>query len=180
MADMVTENIVAFSQIANELDLEELEEKIPESAFDPEEFKGLVLHFEKPKTAALIFSNGKVFCTGAKKEDELSETIKLVVDKLKNVGVKLNENYEVIIQNVVASVDLEKEYQLEKVAKNLWLDNVEYEPEKFPGLVYKMENPSTVLLLFSFGKVVCTGGKSLKDASDAIDAFKDKLSSLGS
>lgn len=180
MEDIDIENIVAITQIANELNIEQLEEKIPELKFNPEEFEGSVLHFESPKTAALLFSSGKVVCTGAKQEHEVTETMKLVIEKLKSVGVKVNENPKVKIQNIVASIDLEKEFQLSSVAKSLRLENVEYDSEKFPGLVYKLENTNLVLLLFSSGKVVCTGGKSLKETFNAIDAFKDKLSSLGS
>ena len=179
MADVNIENIVASTQIADGLDVEQLAESIPDSEYNPEDFPGLVLHFEKPKTAALIFSSGKVVCTGAKKEDEVNEAMNLIIKKIKSVGVNVIDNPEVKIQNIVASADLEKELQLSSIAKNLWLDNVEYEPEQFPGLVYRMETPSVVLLLFSSGKVVCTGGKSLEDVSEAIDAFKDKLSSLG-
>jgi transcription initiation factor TFIID TATA-box-binding protein len=180
MEDIDIENIVAITQIANKLNIKQLEEKIPELKFNPEEFEGLVLHFESPKTAALLFSSGKIVCTGAKQENEVIETMKLVIEKLKSVGVKVNENPKVKIQNIVASIDLEKEFQLSSVAKSLSLENVEYDPEKFPGLVYKLENPNLVLLLFSSGKVVCTGGKRLKETFDAIDTFKDKLSSLGS
>ena len=179
MADMNIENIVASTQIADKLDVKQLSESIPDSKYNPEEFPGLVLHFEKPKTAGLIFSSGKVVCTGAKKKEEVDEAINLIISTIKNVGVKVIEKPDIKMQNIVASADLEKELHLSSIAKSLWLDDVEYEPEQFPGLVYRMDAPGVVLLLFSSGKIVCTGGKNLEDVSEAINTFKDKLSSLG-
>jgi transcription initiation factor TFIID TATA-box-binding protein len=179
MTDINIENIVASTQIADGLDIRRLADAIPDSKYDPEKFPGLVLHIEKPKTAVLLFSSGNAICTGAKNMDEVDDAINEVVSKIKSVGLSAFEKPEIKTQNIVASSDLKKELQLSSVAKTLLLENVEYEPEQFPGLVYRMDNLGVVLLLFSSGRLVCTGAKKLEDVATAIDTMKDKLSSMG-
>ena len=179
MADINIENIVISTQIADGLDVDKLSEGIPDSKYNPDEFPGLILRFKEPKTAALIFSSGKVICTGAKNMDEANSTINSLFAKIKDLGVSVNKKSDVIIQKVVASSDFKKDLQLRLLAEVLMPENAEYEPEQFPGLVYRMDNLGVVLLLFSSGKLVCTGAENLEDVNNAIDKFKDKLASLG-
>jgi transcription initiation factor TFIID TATA-box-binding protein len=179
MIDINVENIVVSAQIAEKLDIKRLAEKIPGSKYNPGEFPGLILHFDEPKTAALIFSSGKVVCTGAKSLEQAKETVTKLIDEMKNQGVDTPDEIEVITQNIVASADFKKDLQLSSIAKGMLLDSVEYEPEQFPGLIYKMSDIGTVILLFSSGKMVCTGAKKMDDVHRAIDMMKDKLSSLG-
>ena len=179
MADIHVENIVTSTKISEELDLKRLADHIPDSKYNPEEFPGLILHFELPKTAALLFSNGKAICTGAKNMKDANETMHKIISKLKGAGISVMEKPEIGMQNIVASSDVGKELHLSSISKSLWLEKVEYKPEEFPGLVYRPGNLGAVLLVFSSGKIVCTGVKSLEDASNVINAFKDKLSSLG-
>ena len=179
MVDINIENIVVSAQLAEKLDIKSLAEKIPGSKYNPEEFPGLILHFDDPKTAALIFSSGKVICTGAKSLEEAKETVTKLIDEMKNQRINTPDEIEVITQNIVASADLKKDLQLSSIAKGLLLDNVEYEPEQFPGLVYRVDNIGAVILLFSSGKMVCTGTKKMDDVHRAIDMMKEKLSSLG-
>jgi len=176
---VVIENIVASTKVSEVLDIEFLADKIPEASYNPDEFNGLTLKFEKPKTAVLILFNGKLVCTGAKSMDEVKDVIKKTVKKIKDVGFEIKKNYKVEIDNIVASVDLKKEIQLSSVSKGLLLKHVVYEPEKFPGLIYKTEDPDAVLLLFSSGRLVCTGVKKVEDASNVINTMKEKLTSLG-
>ena len=104
---------------------------------------------------------------------------KYLISRLKNLEISVNEKPDVKIQNIVASSDFKKELKLRLLAEALMSENVEYEPEQFPGLVYRMDNLGVVLLLFSSGKLVCTGAESLEDVNNAIDTVKDKLTSLG-
>jgi len=179
MADINIENIVVSTQIAKELDISRLADGIPDSKYNPEEFPGLILHFSEPKTAALLFSSGKVICTGAKNMDEVKDTMHRITTKVKGFGVSVKKKPEMKTQNIVASSDFKKEFQLASIAENLLSENVEYEPEQFPGLVYRMDELGVVLLLFSSGKLVCTGAKKMEDVTTAIDMMKDKLSSIG-
>ncbi|MDH7518117.1 MAG: TATA-box-binding protein [Candidatus Thermoplasmatota archaeon] len=179
MVDINVENIVVSAQLAEKIDIKSLAEKIPDSKYNPDEFPGLILHFEEQKTAALIFSSGKVICTGAKSIEQAKETITTLISEMKKNGIDTPDEIEVITQNIVASADLKKDLQLSSIAKGLLLENVEYEPEQFPGLVYKMSDIGAVILLFSSGKMVCTGAKKMDDVHRAIDTMKEKLSSLG-
>ena len=179
MADMIIENIVAATQIAKELDIEHLADAIQDSNYDPEEFSWLGLHFNNPKTAALIFSSGEIICTGAKNIGEIEDSMIKTIDKIEEAGISVMDEPDVEIQNIVASLDLKKELNLVNIVMNPLLENVEYEPEKFPGLVYRIDGSSATLLIFSSGKIVCAGAKKLEEASDAIDTIEGKLKSMG-
>jgi len=179
MADINIENIVVSTQVADELNIQQLADGIPDAKYNPEEFPGLILHFDVPKTAALLFSSGKVICTGAKTMEVVDAAIKKLIKKISSVGASVSKKPDVKTQNIVASADFKKELRLSTVAKGLLLRNVEYEPEQFPGLIYRMDDFGVVLLLFSSGKIVCTGAKKIEDVSSAIDLMKEKLSSLG-
>ncbi|ENO11970.1 TATA binding protein of transcription factor TFIID [Thermoplasmatales archaeon SCGC AB-539-C06] len=179
MADMIIENIVAATQIAKELDIEHLADAIQDSNYDPEKFPGLGLHFNDPKTAVLIFSSGEIICTGAKNIGEIEDSMIKTIDKIEEAGISVMDEPDVEIQNIVASLDLKKELNLVNIVMNPLLENVEYEPEKFPGLVYRIDGSSVTLLIFGSGKIVCTGSEKLEGASDAIDTIEGKLKSIG-
>jgi len=179
MANMIIENIVATAQIAKELDIEHLANAIQDSNYNPEEFPGLVLHFNDPKTAALIFSSGEIICTGAKNIDEIENSMIKTIDKIEESGISVIDEPDVEIENIVASLDLKKDLNLANIVMNPLLENVEYEPEKFPGLVHRIDDSSVTLLIFGSGKIVCTGAKKLGVASDAIDTIENKLNSMG-
>jgi len=179
MAKIKIENIIAYAKVSELLDIEFLSEKMPGSSYNPDEFKGLSIKFDELKIAVIILSNGKIVCTGAKKIEDAETTIKKVVKQVKNIGFEIEKNYETKIENVIASTDLKHELHLSSIANALILQNVEYEPEKFPGLIYKMEDLCTVVLLFSSGKLVCTGAKNIDDARDVINKMIEKLASIG-
>ncbi|MEE8358944.1 MAG: TATA-box-binding protein [Candidatus Hydrothermarchaeales archaeon] len=160
-----------------EIDLESVAVALENVEYEPEQFPGLVFHLDKPKTAALIFGSGKIVCTGAKSIAEVKEAIKLTVDKIRNTGTDIPEDPVVIVQNIVASANLHAELNLDAIA--IGLDGTEYEPEQFPGLVYRMTDPKVVLLLFGSGKIVCTGAKKPEDVDRAVENVAKTLSELG-
>ena len=71
------------------------------------------------------------------------------------------------IENIVASANLNADIDLYALAREL--DNVEYEPEQFPGAILKLKDPKTSLLVFKNGKMICTGAKSEKEVRRAIE-----------
>jgi len=170
------ENVVASVVFDTTIDLNLIAEKIPYTEYDPDQFPGLVLRLNKPKTALLIFSTGKMVCTGAKSETEVYKAIDKVVNLLSKYGVKLGKP-KITIQNIVASGMLGGIVDLERAA--YLLDNTMYEPEQFPGLIYRMDEPRVVILVFSSGKCVCTGAKKEKDVEVAINRLYQKLLDLG-
>jgi transcription initiation factor TFIID TATA-box-binding protein len=139
------------------IDLDAISGNVPGVEYNPEQFPGLVYRLSKPRTATLIFSSGKMVCTGAKSEKEVHNAVKKIIKNLKDRNIVIIGTPEIQIQNIVASANLFAEVNLEKAA--FLLENVMYEPEQFPGLIYRMNPPKVVLLIFSSGKMVCTGAK---------------------
>ena len=176
MDEFNIENIVFSTKISDDLNIENLSKIFLNSKYNIDEFSGLIIDFDNPKCAIFIFPNGRIVCTGLKDLDDIEIISNKIIDDIEKHQISIFDDINITIENIIASTSHEDKLNLDAISESI--EKVEYEPEKFPGLVHKMENPSVVLLLFSSGKIVCTGGKSIKDASDAIDAFKDKLSSL--
>jgi transcription initiation factor TFIID TATA-box-binding protein len=171
------ENIVATVTLDQGLDLGAIARSIPNVEYDPEEFPGLVLRLDNPKLTALVFSTGKMVITGAKSTQMLIKGFKRILRLFYKHGILITGKPRVQIQNVVASANLNAEVNLEIAAEQL--DNVMYEPEQFPGLIYKMNDPKVVLLIFSSGKMVITGAKSEEEVAQAVRNIYEKLKSIG-
>jgi len=179
MIEVRVENIVASATFAEKLDLDMIAQSLEEAEYEPEQFPGLVYRLKNPKTATLLFRSGKANCTGAKNLGDVSKTIDIIAEKLKKLDVDVFKKIDIVVQNMVATADLGGELNLNEVAMGLGLENVEYEPEQFPGLVYRVKEPKVVMLLFGSGKIVCTGGKNTEDVSTAVEKVSDELTSLG-
>ncbi|MCS4541894.1 MAG: TATA-box-binding protein [Euryarchaeota archaeon] len=171
------ENIVASVTLNKRLELEKVAEALKNIEYEPEQFPGLVYRLSEPKTAALIFSSGKIVCTGAKVIDDVNKSIAQIIENLRIGGLNVDV-INIQVQNIVSSSELEAELDLNTVAVGLGLENVEYEPEQFPGLVYRLKEPKVVILIFSTGKLVCTGAKHPKDAEIAVAKLAEKLKEL--
>ena len=151
------ENVVASASVDQKIDLNEITKKFPDTEYHPEQFPGLVFRLKSPKTATLIFSSGKMVCTGAKSEEQSISAVRSVVQKLRKGKIKIKNEPVIVIQNIVASVNLGGRVHLEQAARSL--PRSMYEPEQFPGLIHRMLDPKTVILIFASGKLVCTGAK---------------------
>jgi len=178
MPEVIVENIVASTSFADKLDLDVIAQSLEEAEYEPEQFPGLVYRLSDPKTATLLFRSGKANCTGAKNVEDVRKTVDIIADKLKKLGVDVYKELKIVIQNIVAISDLGTELNLNEVAMGLGLENVEYEPEQFPGLVYRIKDPKVAMLLFGSGKIVCTGARQTEDVSLAVDKLSAELSSL--
>jgi transcription initiation factor TFIID TATA-box-binding protein len=148
-----------------EFNLEKLARSLDGARYDPEVFPGIAYKSDEPLASFLIFASGKMNCVGAKSMKDAKLAIKKLTMKLKKAGVKIRAEPKVKVQNIVASFDFGTEFDLERIARTF--DNTEYEPEVFPGLVFRMEDPAVVVLLFVSGKGVCAGAKSTKDINRA-------------
>ena len=172
------ENIVASVDLFAELNLEKVIEICPNSKYNPEEFPGIICRLDEPKVALLIFSSGKLVVTGAKSVEDIEKAVKKLTEMLKTkVGTKFTKQPKIDIQNMVFSGDIGMEFNLDAVA--LSLPNCEYEPEQFPGVIYRAKDPKAVILLFSSGKIVCSGAKSEKDAWEAVKRLLRELEKYG-
>ncbi len=160
------ENIVATVILDQQLDLNLIETRIPEVDYNPDQFPGLVYRLHNPKVTALIFKSGKMVVTGAKSVRQLVYAVKRIIKALKDAGLEIKGVPKTQIQNIVASANLHARVDLERAA--IVLEGSMYEPEQFPGLIYRMRKPSVVLLIFSSGKMVITGAKRESDVEEAV------------
>jgi len=170
------ENVVASTSLNVPIKLEKLVSNLDNVEYEPEQFPGLVLRLKEPKAAALIFSSGKVVCTGAKSPKDSKIVIAKIVAKMNKIGIRIPKGYKVRLENIVASARLNRELNLNNIAFSV--ENTEYEPEQFPGLVYRMDDPRVTFLLFGSGKVICTGGKSIEDVKRAVAKADKRLRNL--
>ncbi len=171
------ENIVASATLGVVVNLHKIASKLEGMEYEPEQFPGLVYRMDKPKAAALIFGSGKIVCTGARSLEDVRSVFKKVVGIIESTGTKVPKGYKVQVENIVASAKLDKTLNLDKIAFNL--ENSEYEPEQFPGLVYRMTDPKVAFLLFGSGKIVCTGGRSVEDVHIAVKKVWKILRKVG-
>ncbi|MBW2970986.1 TATA-box-binding protein [Candidatus Woesearchaeota archaeon] len=171
--DIRVVNIVVSTSLERDIPLEKMAATLPNTEYNPEQFPGLVIRIKDPKTSALIFSSGKVVCTGAKSMDKVEESIKKIIKSLEKINVKITVKPKIEIQNIVASGSVGMDLNLNNLAMKL--KNTEYEPEQFPGLVYKLMHAKATFLLFTNGKVVCTGTKSEEEVHAAVDTLIKNL-----
>lgn len=170
--DITIQNIVASINLFTSIELVEMYQNLIDNesvdiSYFPDKFPGVILKIKKPKVSSLVFSSGKLVLTGAKSTENVRIGVEVISKILKKVGVIITEEPEIVIQNIVASGNFNKKrLNLELIA--LWLDNSMYEPEQFPGLIFRLKKPKNVLLLFQSGNLVCTGGKSEKQVYEAV------------
>lgn len=176
---LTTENVVGSTATNQELDLEALAEDLEGVSYDPDIFPGLVYRMEDPKASGLLFRSGKIVFTGARSVGELERAATLTFDVLRELGLEVPDDPDLTVQNIVTSGELGDSLNLSAIAVGLGLENIEYEPEQFPGLVYRLEEVGVVALLFGSGKVVITGGTQPEDAELAIGGIQSELTDLG-
>jgi transcription initiation factor TFIID TATA-box-binding protein len=167
------QNVVASATLNQKVDLNAVVKSFPGVEYRPEQFPGLVFRIKRPKTATLIFNSGKMVCTGAKSEKEARRAVMSVVKELKKGGIIIICKPELKIQNIVASVSLGGKVDLEQAVSKLV--KTMYEPEQFPGLIYRMDEPKVVILIFASGNLVCTGAKKEQDVHDAVHKLHASL-----
>ena len=118
-------------------------------------------------------------CTGAKSLEHVKQAIDIVAKQIEAAGIPIKNNPEIVVQNIVASSDLGAQINLNAIAISLGLEKVEYEPEQFPGLVYRIDVPKVVVLLFGSGKLVCTGARKPSDVEQAVEKITAELKAAG-
>ncbi len=176
--DYKIENVVATveMEITEKIDLNQIARKQVDAEYNPERFPGLVMRITEPKATFLIFSTGKMVVTGLRKADEASPGVEKVIKKILKAGIKVT-NPKITIQNIVASGDLHTNIDLNMAA--IIMEYAMYEPEVFPGLIYRMQEPRTVFLIFSTGRIVCTGAKNKEVVREAVLKLNREVRELG-
>ncbi|MCK9293230.1 MAG: TATA-box-binding protein [archaeon] len=171
-------NLVASSSLGTTLDLYNLAAAIPDIEYEPEQFPGAIFKLKEPKVSLLLFKNGKIIISGAASENDIKAGIKkatkLISEIQKEVKVKNNFAYDIV--NLVATSSLGKTVDLFQAA--VTLDDIEYEPEQFPGAIIRLYSPKVTLLLFKNGKLICAGAKNENDIKKSILKVKKLLKDL--
>ena len=180
---IVIRNVVATATFKQSFNLDAIAKAFPLNAeYRPETFAGVSFRIKKPKTCTLIFRTGKMVCTGAKSARQAKKAILSVVTELKRGGIVIASGKpEIQVVNIVATVVLDGSIDLPafyEFNRNMH-GKIIYEPEQFPGLIYRMESPRVVFLIFSTGKLVCTGAKNEEDIFKAAEKIRRRLSEEG-
>lgn len=163
------ENIVSTAYLNCPLNLREITLKANNAEYNPKRFSAVIMKIKEPKTTALIFSNGRIVCLGAKTEEDSKKACRKFAKIIKKLG------YPVVfkkfkIQNIVGSCDVKFQISLTKLYFHIIKKSshnirqvIVYEPEQFPGLIYRMIDPNILLLIFTSGKIILAGGKIRED-----------------
>ncbi len=172
-------NVVATASFNQTLDIDAIARAFPHVEYRPEVFPGLPFRLKKPKTCTLLFNSGRMVCTGAKSEKEARRAILKVARKLRAAGIIITGKPEIKIQNIVASGSLSGPIDLERLCERAREGgSLMYEPEQFPGAMYRMDSPKVVFLIFSTGKIVCVGAKKEKDIYEAVENLRRRLEKM--
>ncbi|KAF2178810.1 putative RNA polymerase I and III transcription factor complex component Tbp [Zopfia rhizophila CBS 207.26] len=190
------QNIVATVNLSARLDLKTIALHARNAEYNPKRFAAVIMRIREPKTTALVFASGKMVVTGAKSEDDS----RLASRKYARIIQKLGFNAKFTdfkIQNIVGSCDIKFPIRLEGLASRYYLSQLpltfmvicadifdlsrhhtfsSYEPELFPGLIYRMMKPKIVLLIFVSGKIVLTGAKVREEIYQAFELIYPVLS----
>ena len=169
------QNVVASATFNQTFNLNAIANAFPWDTEFKGRFPGLIFRLKKPKTTMLIFTTGKMVCTGGKGEDEARKAILTVVRKLRKEGINVMGKPEIKITNIVASAILNGVIDLDKLYLSERSDKIIFEPEQFPALIYRMKSPNVVFLIFSTGKIVCAGAKKEREIYDAVENLRRRL-----
>ncbi len=170
-------NVVATGTLNQRVDLDLITSRISDVKYNPVQFPGLIFKLKDPKTTTLIFSSGKMVCTGAKSEKHAVKAVKTVVQRLRRDGIEILSEPIVEVQNIVASIDLSGKILVKEAAQQL--PRTMYEPEQFPGLILRVNDPKVVFLLFASGRLVCVGAKKEVEVYRAVNNLHTTLEEKG-
>jgi len=162
------QNVVSSVNLGVKLDLRKIVQSAKNAEYNPKRFVALVMRLREPRTTALVFSSGKIVCIGAKSEDEARLASRKYARIIQKIGFKDVQFRDFKIQNIVGSCGVKFPIRLEGLACD-HEDYSCYEPEMFPGLIYRMVQPKIVLLIFVSGKVVLTGAKTRLEIYEAFE-----------
>lgn len=176
MSEIEIVNIVVSSSLEKRIPLETMAAVLPNTEYNPEQFPGLVLRIKDPKTSALVFNSGKIVCTGARSLEMVEKSIQKIIENLKKIDIIIDIKPKIDVQNIVASGSIGRVLNLNALA--IKLRNTEYEPEQFPGLVYKLKGTNATFLLFTNGKIVCTGTRTREQVDAAVEKLISNLDAV--
>lgn len=174
-------NIVASGALNAEIDLERLADDIgePVACYDPDKHPGMYLQLEEDAPLITVYRTGKFIITAAVSKKEAHALREQFLNLFSDMGVIENSEEEWFsVQNYVCTAELGQNLNLNALAIGLGLEKTEYEPEQFPGLIYRPSGADNVVLLFASGRVVITGSPDLNIAEQTFATLKDEVTDL--
>ena len=173
-------NVVGSGSLDAEFDLESVAGDIGSIAeYDPDKYPGMYLRLEEEAPLITVYRTGKYIVTGATSEDAAhamrDRFLNLLVD---NGMIAEPDDERFQVQNLVCTAELGKSLNLNALAIGLGLENTEYEPEQFPGLIYRPSEADSIVLLFASGRVVITGSPDLDAAERAFATLQDEVTDV--
>ena len=162
-------NVVATAEIGESVDLDELSQR-PEVIYNPSKYRCAYFKDDGMQAKVSIFPSGKMIAVGAKSEETARRDLLHVTQSL---GVNI-DTIKVKIRNIVATVDLETAIDLEALQD--MVPGIIYEPEQFPGAIFRPARHHVTVLVFGSGKLVLAG---LKSESEIENALREVLEPLG-
>ena len=178
MTAISIENIIATTHLHQHFNLDHVANTLPDAIYDPEKKAAVVFHFEEPRSAVLLSSEGKIVCTGSTSLSKAEENIKDVVTQLQSLIDSSIVNQPIIQRYIIATATFGTPLILEVIANALSLENITYQPEINPWLKYQMSD-EFIVLLFPSGSIVFIGKVMPSDIEEALNTLKNKLSSIG-
>ncbi|XP_055638688.1 TBP-related factor isoform X2 [Toxorhynchites rutilus septentrionalis] len=169
-------NCVATVSLGCDLNLQTINFRTRNTEYNPSRFHGVVMRIRDPRCTALVFRSGKIVCTGAKNVHDANLAARKFARIIQKVGYNVRF-VEFKVQNLVATVDLRFPIRLENL-NQIHGQFSSYEPELFPGLIYRMVKPRVVLLIFVNGKIVFTGAKSEQEITESLENIYPILQSF--
>jgi len=175
MPDIV--NVVAAGKVGRELDIpaiaEDIDAAVVKMSGENYSHRVVYLRREEGGPMATLFRSGSYHITGAESIEQAKDLKDWMVTALNNLGIEFTATFSV--KNVVMTGDLEYEVNLNTVAIALGLELTEYEPEQFPGAVYRPPDIDCVFLIFASGKVVITGSAKVDTATEGFKKVSERL-----
>ena len=166
-------NVVAMGDIKRPLDLGHISRIFRKVAYEPKRFPGLIFKKNKSSISIMAFNSGKIICSGAKSVRQAKMAITNFVRRLNTNGLDSQDKLNVETQNIVAHSDFKIFVDLENLAR--LLKRSVYEPDQFPGLIHMNIDPKVTFLIFTNGKVVCTGARTEDDVYRSLNSLYKKL-----
>lgn len=171
-------NYLATTRFSDYLDLHALSEETG-MEFEPDRFPGMSYKLSTPKVCVLLFRSGRGVVTGAKTIEDIESALQQVHTKLVSNNHDVWENYDYGIGNVVVTHEIGHELSLAELTFKLDFTRTEWEPEQFPGLIYRVgRGLGSVALVFSSGKCVITGNSTLEEAEKAVVALSEDIQAV--
>lgn len=162
------QNIVATVNLKAKLNLKDIALRVRNAEYNPQRFAAVIMRVREPKATALVFASGKMVVTGVKSEFDSKTAARKFAKTIFKLGNPLVKTHEYKVQNIVGTLDCGFAIRLESLAYAHG-KFASYEPELFPGLIFRMIKPKVVVLIFVSGKCVITGGKYEQDIYEAFD-----------